>query len=106
MHIGFNRTIDEKKIIAIMAVSGSRRLPRHIKRIINDYGAEKKLTDSTRGRKVKSIIFTEDGKIILAPLSTRTILDRINSSFKGMKLLPKKQEQVSRPSGTTALLVI
>jgi len=47
-----------------------------IKRLINEYDKEHKVIDLTRGRKTRSVIFTDAGYIILSPLRTKTLSER------------------------------
>lgn len=48
-----------------------------IRRLISEYEKENKVINVTRGRKTRSVIFTNAGYIILSPLRTKTIAERL-----------------------------
>ena len=75
MNIGFGNMVNTDKIVSIIS-SDSAPAKRMISR-----GKEKEiLIDATQGRRTKSVIFTENNKIILSALQPETLAGRFNGN--------------------------
>ena len=75
MNIGFGNMVNTDKIVSIIS-SDSAPAQRMISR-----GKEQEiLIDATQGRRTKSVIFTENNKIILSALQPETLAGRFNGN--------------------------
>ena len=75
MNIGFGNMVNTDKIVSIIS-SDSAPATRMISR-----GKEQEiLIDATQGRRTKSVIFTENNKIILSALQPETLAGRFNGN--------------------------
>jgi regulator of extracellular matrix RemA (YlzA/DUF370 family) len=75
VHIGFNNLINADRIAGITSPSSAPA-----KRAIVDARSQNKLIDMTNGRKTKSVIFEENGYIILSALAPETIRGRVDGT--------------------------
>jgi regulator of extracellular matrix RemA (YlzA/DUF370 family) len=62
------------RVIAITPVESSP-----IKRAIQDARKDGRLIDATQGRKTKSVVFTDDGRLVISGLGPETLAKRIDS---------------------------
>ena len=73
INIGFGNMVNTDKIISIIS-SDSAPAKRLIQR------GKETLIDATQGRRTKSVIFTENNKIILSALQPETLAGRFNGN--------------------------
>ena len=75
MNIGFGNMVNTDKIVSIISsdVAPAKRM--------TSRGKEQEiLIDATQGRRTKSVIFTENNKIILSALQPETLAGRFNGN--------------------------
>lgn len=72
VHIGFGNILAMNRVIAIVSPNS---LP--IKRMIREMKETGLMIDMTSGRRVKSVVFTDDGHVILAAITPETIAGRV-----------------------------
>ena len=75
MNIGFGNMVNTDKIVSIIS---SDYAP--AKRMISRGKEQEILIDATQGRRTKSVIFTENNKIILSALQPETLAGRFNGN--------------------------
>ena len=75
MNIGFGNMVNTDKIVCIVC-SGSAPA----KRMVQKGKEQENLIDATQGRRTKSVIFTENNKIILSALQPETLAGRFNGN--------------------------
>ncbi len=72
INIGFGNILAMNRVIAILP---PHSLP--VKRMLKEMKEANLLIDMTSGRKVKAVIFTDDGHVVLAALTPLTIAGRL-----------------------------
>ncbi|MBI4332280.1 MAG: DUF370 domain-containing protein [Chloroflexi bacterium] len=72
VHIGFGNIVAMNRVIAIVP---PHSLP--VKRMVRQMKDTGLMIDMTSGRKVKAVIFTDDGHVVLAALTPLTIAGRL-----------------------------
>lgn len=75
MSIGFGNMVNTDKIVSIISSDSAPA-----KRTIAKGKEQDTLIDATQGRRTKSVIFTENNKIILSALQPETLAGRFNGS--------------------------
>ena len=75
MNIGFGTMVNTDKIISIISSDSAPA-----KRMIAKAKEQEKLIDATQGRRTKSVIFTENDKIIVSALQPETLALRFNGN--------------------------
>ena len=75
VHIGFNNVIITNRVIAIASPQSAPT-----KRTIQEARNKGVLIDLTNGRRTKAVIITDSGHIILAALTSETIVGRLQGS--------------------------
>ena len=75
MNIGFGNMVNTDKIVSIISSDSAPA-----KRMISRGKAQEILIDATQGRRTKSVIFTENNKIILSALQPETLAGRFNGN--------------------------
>ena len=75
MNIGFGNMVNTDKIVSIIS---SESAP--AKRMIARAKEQEALIDATQGRRTKSVIFTENNKIIISALQPETLAGRFNGN--------------------------
>ncbi len=75
INIGFGNMVNTDKIISIISSDSAPA-----KRLIQKGKEQESLIDATQGRRTKSVIFTEQNKIILSALQPETLAGRFNGS--------------------------
>ncbi len=75
MNIGFGNMVNTDKIISIISSDSAPA-----KRIIQKGKEQETLIDATQGRRTKSVVFTENNKIILSALQPETLALRFNGN--------------------------
>lgn len=75
INIGFGNMVNTEKIISIISSDSAPA-----KRMIQKGKEQDTLIDATQGRRTKSVIFTENNKIILSALQPETLALRFNGN--------------------------
>ena len=75
MNIGFGNMVNTDKIVSIISSDSAPA-----KRMISRGKEQEILIDATQGRRTKSVIFTENNKIILSALQPETLAGRFNGN--------------------------
>lgn len=75
MNVGFGNMVNTDKIVSIISSDSAPA-----KRIISRGKEHETLIDATQGRRTKSVIFTENNKIILSALQPETLAGRFNGN--------------------------
>lgn len=75
MNIGFGNMVNTDKIVSIISSDSAPA-----KRMISCGKEQEILIDATQGRRTKSVIFTENNKIILSALQPETLAGRFNGN--------------------------
>ena len=75
MNIGFGNMVNTDKIVSIISSDSAPA-----KRMISLGKEQEILIDATQGRRTKSVIFTENNKIILSALQPETLAGRFNGN--------------------------
>ncbi len=75
MNIGFGNMVNTDKIVSIISSDSAPA-----KRFISRGKEQENLIDATQGRRTKSVIFTENNKIILSALQPETLAGRFNGN--------------------------
>lgn len=75
MNIGFGNMVNTDKITTIISSDSAPA-----KRMIQKGKEQDILIDATQGRRTKSVIFTENNKIILSALQPETLALRFNGN--------------------------
>ena len=75
MNVGFGNLVNTDKIIGIVSSDSAPA-----KRMISRGKEQETLIEATQGRRTKSVIFTENNKIILSALQPETLAGRFNGN--------------------------
>ena len=75
MNIGFGNMVNTDKIVCIVSLDSAPA-----KRMVQKDKEQENLIDATQGRRTKSVIFTENNKIILSALQPETLAGRFNGN--------------------------
>ena len=75
MNIGFGNMVNTDKVVSIISADSAPA-----KRMIAKGKDSETLIDATQGRRTKSVIFTENDKIILSALQPETLAGRFNGN--------------------------
>ncbi|MCX6346309.1 MAG: DUF370 domain-containing protein [Armatimonadetes bacterium] len=72
--VGFGNYVARARVIAISPVESSP-----VKRAVQEARQEGTLIDATAGRKTKSVVFTDDGRLVISGLGPETLAKRIET---------------------------
>jgi len=72
--VGFGNYVMRGRVIAITPVESSP-----IIRAIQEARKDGRLIDATQGRKTKSVVFTDDGRLVISGLGPETLAKRIDA---------------------------
>ena len=75
INIGFGNVVNSDKIIAVVSPEAAP-----VKRMVQRAKESNRIIDATQGRRTKSVIFTENNKIILSALQPETLAGRFNGN--------------------------
>lgn len=75
INIGFGNMVNTDKIISIISSDSAPA-----KRMIQRSKEQESLIDATQGRRTKSVIYTENNRIILSALQPETLAGRFNGN--------------------------
>ncbi|MDO4623213.1 MAG: DUF370 domain-containing protein [Eubacteriales bacterium] len=73
INIGFGNAVNTDKVVAVVSPLASP-----VKRMVSSAKAEGSLIDATQGRKTKSVLVMENGRLVLSALQPDTIMKRFN----------------------------
>lgn len=76
--VGFRNFIDSGKVVAVAGRDGNRNISVPVRRRIDWAKDAGKCMDMTSARPIKSVIFLNDGVIVLSHSTSETIAKRIN----------------------------
>jgi len=71
--IGFGNYITRERVVAVTSVDSSP-----IKRAIQEARKRGGLIDATQGRRTKSVLFTDDGRLVVSGLGPETLARRLD----------------------------
>ena len=74
INVGFGNYVSRARIVAVISPDSSP-----IKRAIQEARKEGNLIDATQGRRTKSVLFIDDGSLVVSGLGTETLAKRIDS---------------------------
>ena len=72
--VGFGNYVARGRVIAIVSVDSSP-----IRRAVQEARKSGELIDATQGRKTKSVIFTDDGRLVISGLGPETLAKRMDT---------------------------
>lgn len=72
--VGFGNYVSRERVVAIVTVDSSP-----IRRAIQESRKEGSLIDATQGRRTKSALFMDDGRLVVSGLGTETLAKRIGA---------------------------
>lgn len=75
INIGFGNMVNSDKVISIISSDSAPA-----KRMIQRGKEQESLIDATQGRRTRSVIYTEDNRIVLSALQPETLAARFNSN--------------------------
>ena len=73
INVGFGNSVVSRRIVAIVSPNAAP-----IKRLRDEAREEKRLIDTTQGRKTRSVIITDSNHIILSAIQSETIAQRFS----------------------------
>ena len=73
--VGFGNFVTRERVTAIISSESSP-----IKRAIQDAKKESTLIDATQEHKTKSVLFMDDGRLVVSGLGAETLAKRMDSS--------------------------
>ena len=74
--VGFGNYVSRERVVAIVASDSQP-----IKRAVQEAGREGSLIDATQGRKTKSVLFTDDGRVVVSGLGLETLAKRMDGAI-------------------------
>lgn len=92
VHIGFGNILAINRVIAIVSPNSAP-----IKRTIQEGKNKGLLVDMTNGRRMKAVIITDSGHIILAALAPETIAGRLQASREDSVLRLEQSDEKGEP---------
>ncbi len=73
INVGFGNTVNSGKIVAVVSPAAAP-----VKRMVSAAKENSLLIDASQGRKTKSVLVMDDGRIVLSALQPETISRRFN----------------------------
>ena len=73
INVGFGNSVVSRRIVAIISPNAAP-----IKRLRDEAREEKRLIDTTQGRKTRSVIITDSNHVILSAIQSDTIAQRFS----------------------------
>ncbi len=73
--VGFGNYVSRERIVAIVSVNSSP-----IKRAVQEARNNGALVDATQGRRTKSALFTDDGRLVISGLGAETLAKRADGA--------------------------
>lgn len=72
--VGFGNYVSRERVIAIVSTDSSP-----IKRAVQEARSSGNLIDATQGRRTKSALFMDDGRVVISGLGPETLAKRVES---------------------------
>lgn len=72
--VGFGNYVSRERVIAIVSTDSSP-----IKRAVQEARKKGSLIDATQGRRTKSALFMDDGRLVISGLGPETLAKRVES---------------------------
>jgi regulator of extracellular matrix RemA (YlzA/DUF370 family) len=72
--VGFGNYVSRERLIAIVSSDSSP-----IKRAVQEARKQGNLIDATQGRKTKSVLFMDDGRLVISGLGPETLAKRVST---------------------------
>ena len=72
--VGFGNYVSRERVVAVVGVDSSP-----IRRAIQESRKDGSLVDASQGRKTKSVLFMDDGRLVVSGLGPETLAKRIES---------------------------
>jgi len=72
--VGFGNYVARKRVVAVLCSDSSA-----IKRAVQEARKDGTLVDATQGHKTKSVVFTDDGRLVLSGLGPETLAKRMET---------------------------
>ena len=72
--VGFGNYVNSDRVLAIVSIDSSP-----IRRAVQEARKTGDLIDATQGRKTKSALFMDDGKLVLSGLASETLAKRVET---------------------------
>ena len=88
VHVGFGNILAMNRVIAIASPNSAPT-----KRAIQEGKNKGLLIDMTNGRRTKSVIFTDNGHIVLTALAPETITGRLQVTHGGSALKSEQNDE-------------
>ena len=92
INIGFGNSVNSDKLLAVVSP-----LAAPVKRMISNARDMGTLIDATQGRRTKSVLVLEDGRILLSALQPETVLRRFNDPRAASMQTPEEEESSEAP---------
>ena len=73
INVGFGNSVVSRRIVAIISPNAAP-----MKRLRDEAREEKRLIDTTQGRKTRSVIITDSNHVILSAIQSETIAQRFS----------------------------
>ena len=74
--VGFGNYVARGRVIAVVSADSSPT-----KRAVQEARKSGALIDATQGRKTKSVIFTDDGRLVISGLGPETLAKRMETAI-------------------------
>ena len=75
MSVGFGNFVIRERVIAILSTGSAP-----VKRAIQEAKKEGQLIDATQGRRTKSVMFMDNGQMVVSALGQETLAKRVAAS--------------------------
>ncbi len=72
--VGFGNYVSRERVIAIVSVDSSPT-----RRAVQEARKQGRLVDATQGRKTKSVIFMDEGSLVISGLGAETLAKRVEA---------------------------
>ena len=72
--VGFGNYVARERVVAVLCSESSP-----IKRAVQEARKDGTLVDATQGRKTKSVVFMDDGRLVLSGLGPETLAKRMET---------------------------
>lgn len=74
MSVGFGNYVVRERVIAILSTSSAP-----IKRAIQEARKQGRIIDATQGRRTRSVLFMDDGRMVISAIGQETLAKRAGS---------------------------
>ena len=88
INIGFGNSVNTDKLLAVVSP-----LAAPVKRMVSGARDSGTLIDATQGRRTKSVLVLEDGRILLSALQPETVPRRFNDPHTAVMPAAEEEEE-------------